>query len=157
MNDAVDESVWYNNYAADNFVQQKSIFGNTYILSDSLMHINWKMTNDNRMIAGFNCRKAVGVLFDSVYVFAFYTDEIIVEGGPMGIHGLPGMILGVTIPRMFSSWVASKIEINAVDFTKINPPTNGKKKKPRELEATIIEATKDWGKYGQQTVWNMYL
>lgn len=157
MNDGGDESVWYNNYAADNFVQQKNIFGNTYILSDSFLHINWKMTNETRIIAGFNCRKAVGVLFDSVYVFAFYTDEIIVEGGPMGIHGLPGMILGVTIPRMFSSWVASKIEINAVDFTKINPPTKGKKKKPRELEATIIEATKDWGKYGQQTVWNMYL
>ena len=157
MNDASEENVWYNNYADDNFVQQKNIFGNTYILSDSLLHINWKMTNENRMIAGFNCRKAVGVLFDSVYVFAFYTDEITVSGGPMGIHGLPGMILGITIPRMFSSWVASKIEINGVDFTKINPPTKGKKKKPKELEGTIIEATKDWGKYGQQTVWNMYL
>ena len=157
MNDAAEENVWYNNYADDNFVQQKNIFGNTYILSDSLLHINWKMTNENRMIAGFNCRKAVGVLFDSVYVFAFYTDEITVSGGPMGIHGLPGMILGITIPRMFSSWVASKIEINGVDFTKINPPTKGKKKKPKELEGTIIEATKDWGKYGQQTVWNMYL
>ena len=157
MNDAAEENVWYNNYADDNFVQQKNIFGNTYILSDSLLHINWKMTNENRMIAGFNCRKAVGVLFDSVYVFAFYTDEITVSGGPMGIHGLPGMILGITIPRMFSSWVAGKIEINGVDFTKINPPTKGKKKKPKELEGTIIEATKDWGKYGQQTVWNMYL
>lgn len=157
MNDAAEENVWYNNYADDNFVQQKNIFGNTYILSDSLLHINWKMTNENRMIAGFNCRKAVGVLFDSVYVFAFYTDEITVSGGPMGIHGLPGMILGITIPRMFSSWVAGKIEINGVDFTKINPPTKGKKKKPKELESTIIEATKDWGKYGQQTVWNMYL
>lgn len=157
MNDASEENVWYNNYADDNFVQQKNIFGNTYILSDSLLHINWKMTNENRMIAGFNCRKAVGVLFDSVYVFAFYTDEITVSGGPMGIHGLPGMILGITIPRMFSSWVAGKIEINGVDFTKINPPTKGKKKKPKELEGTIIEATKDWGKYGQQTVWNMYL
>ena len=157
MNDASEENVWYNNYADDNFVQQKNIFGNTYILSDSLLHINWKMTNENRMIAGFNCRKAVGVLFDSVYVFAFYTDEITVSGGPMGIHGLPGMILGITIPRMFSSWVADKIEINGVDFTKINPPTKGKKKKPKELEGTIIEATKDWGKYGQQTVWNMYL
>ena len=157
MNDAAEENVWYNNYADDNFVQQKNIFGNTYILSDSLLHINWKMTNENRMIAGFNCRKAVGVLFDSVYVFAFYTDEITVSGGPMGIHGLPGMILGITIPRMFSSWVAGKIEINGIDFTKINPPTKGKKKKPKELEGTIIEATKDWGKYGQQTVWNMYL
>ena len=115
------------------------------------------MTDESRVIAGFNCRKAVGVLFDSVYVFAFYTDEITVSGGPMALHGLPGMILGITIPRMFSSWVANKIEINGVDYTKINAPTKGKKKKPKELESTILEATKDWGEYGQQAVWNMYL
>ncbi|MGB4844067.1 MAG: GLPGLI family protein [Ferruginibacter sp.] len=156
-NDAGEESVWYSDYANDKFIQQKVIFGNTYLLSDSLLNINWKMTNESRNIAGFNCRKAVGVLFDSVYVFAFYTDEITVSGGPMGLHGLPGMILGVTIPRMFSSWVANKIIINGVDFTKINAPTKGKKKKPRELEGTIIEATKDWGSYGQQAIWNMFL
>ena len=115
------------------------------------------MTNENRMIAGFNCRKAVGVLFDSVYVFAFYTDEITVSGGPMGLHGLPGMILGITIPRMFSSWVASKVEINGVNYNKIYAPTKGKKKRPEELEGNIIQATKDWGKYGQQAVWNMFL
>jgi GLPGLI family protein len=157
MNDAGEENVWFNDYTSDKFVQQKQIFGNTYILSDSLLNIDWKITNESRNIAGFNCRKAVGVFFDSVYVFAFYTDEITVSGGPMGLHGLPGMILGITIPRMFSSWVASKIEINGVNYNKIIAPTKGKKKKPSELEATIIEATKDWGNYGQQAVWNMYL
>lgn len=156
-NDGGEDAVWYSDYEHENFVQQKEIFGNTYLLADSMLHINWKITNDTRDIAGFNCRKAVGVLFDSVYVFAFYTDEITVSGGPMGLHGLPGMILGITIPRMFSSWVANKIEINGVDYSKIFAPTKGKKKKPRDLEPTIIEATKDWGTYGQQAVWNMYL
>jgi len=152
-----EDNVWYSDYANDKFVQQKSIFGNTYILSDSLLNIDWKMTNESRNIAGFNCRKAVGVLFDSVYVFAFYTDEILVSGGPMGLHGLPGMILGITIPRMFSSWVASKIEINGVDYSKINAPSKGKKKNPKDLEGTIIEATKDWGTYGQQAIWKLFL
>jgi GLPGLI family protein len=157
MSDNGEESIWYNDYDKESFIQQKPIFGNTYLLSDTLLHIDWKMTNESRVIAGFNCRKAVGILFDSVYVFAFYTDEITVSGGPMGLHGLPGMILGITIPRMFSSWVASKIVINGVNYNKIVAPTRGKKKKPRELEGTIIEATKDWGSYGQQAVWNMFL
>lgn len=157
FNDNSEDNIWYNDYSTEKFIQQKNIFGETYILSDSLRKIDWKITNENRMIAGFNCRKAVGVLFDSVYVFAFYTDEITVSGGPMSLHGLPGMILGITIPRMFSSWVASKVEINGVNYSKINAPVKGKKKKPVELEANIIQATKDWGKYGQQAVWNMYL
>ena len=156
-NNGDEDNIWYNDYSSEKFIQQKNIFGETYILADSLKRIDWKITNENRMIAGFNCRKAVGVLFDSVYVFAFYTDEITVSGGPMSLHGLPGMILGITIPRMFSSWVASKIEINGVNYSKINAPVKGKKKKPVELETNIIEATKDWGKYGQQAVWNMYL
>jgi GLPGLI family protein len=152
-----EDNIWYNDYGTEKFIQQKNIFGETYILADSLKRIDWKITNENRMIAGFNCRKAVGILFDSVYVFAFYTDEITVSGGPMSLHGLPGMIMGITIPRMFSSWVATKIEINGVNYSKINAPVKGKKRKPVELETNIIEATKDWGKYGQQAVWNMYL
>jgi GLPGLI family protein len=158
LNEGAEDNIWYNDYKSESFVQQKSVFGDTYILTDSLIKIDWKMTNETREIAGFNCRKAVGKLFDSVYVFAFYTDEITVSGGPMGLHGLPGMILGVTIPRMFSSWVATKLEINGINYNALNtPPTKGKKKKAKELQETAVKVTKDWGSWGQQAVWNIFL
>ena len=115
------------------------------------------MTNETRQIAGFNCRKAVGKLFDSVYVFAFYTDEITTSGGPMSLHGLPGMIMGITIPRMFTSWVATKLQVNGIDDKKIVAPTKGKKKKAKELQETVVKATKDWGSYGQHRVWQIFL
>ncbi len=153
----VEEDIWYNDYTHDNFVKQKTIFGESYLLADSLLNIKWKITNENREIAGFNCRKAVAVLFDSVYVFAFYTDEITVTGGPMSLHGLPGLILGITIPRMFTSWVATKIEVNGVDTKKIIAPKKGKMKKASDLAETILKATKDWGNYGEQAVWNTLL
>ena len=154
-NDA--ENFWFNDYLNNNYVMQKAVFGETYLLTDSLLKTDWRITNENREIAGFNCRKAIGKIFDSVYVFAFYTDEITVSGGPMSLHGLPGMILGLTIPRMFTSWVATKIEVVGVDENKITAPTKGKKKKARELQLTVEKATKDWGKYGQQAVWNIFL
>lgn len=152
-----EDNVWFNDYRRESFVQQKSVFGDTYLLTDSLINIDWKMTNESREIAGFNCRKAVGKLFDSVYVFAFYTDEITVSGGPMGLHGLPGMILGVTIPRMYCSWVATKLEVNGVNYSIINAPTKGKKKKAKELVETAAKVTKDWGDWGQHAVWNIFL
>lgn len=152
-----EEDVWYNDYVNNNFVQQKNIFGETYILRDSLINIKWKMTNESREIAGFNCRKAVGVIFDSVYVFAFYTDEIMVSGGPLSIHGLPGMILGITIPRMYSSWVATKLQVVEVDEKKMIAPKKGKQQKASELKDIILKRTKDWGSYGQQAVWNIFL
>lgn len=152
-----EDDIWYNDYARDNFVQQKGIFGETYILTDSLLNIKWKITNENRDIAGFNCRKAVGIIFDSVYVFAFYTDEITVSGGPMSLHGLPGLILGITIPRMFTSWVATKVQVTGVDDKTIVAPKKGKQKKASELKETVLKVTKDWGTYGQQAVWNTFL
>ncbi|MBL0183098.1 MAG: hypothetical protein IPP96_12690 [Chitinophagaceae bacterium] len=70
---------------------------------------------------------------------------------------IPGMIMGITIPRMFSSWVATKLEINGVNYTKIIAPTKGKKKKAKELQQTVVQATKDWGSWGQQAVWKIFL
>ena len=154
----VEDNIWYNDYEVGTFTDMKFIFDDTYLLIDSLIHIDWKLSpNETRVIAGFNCRKATGILFDSVYVFAFYTDEITISGGPMGIHGLPGMILGITIPRMFTSWIATKLQVNGVNTGIIIPPKKGKKKKAIELQKTVESATKDWGSYGQQAVWGLFL
>lgn len=154
----IEDNFWYSDYGAKTFANQKFVFDNNYLLTDSLMKIEWRlMPNETREIAGFNCRKAQGVIFDSVYVFAFYTDEITISGGPMGLHGLPGMILGITIPRMYTSWIATKLQIDNVKLNTIVAPTKGKKKKATELQQSVLEATKDWGQWGQQSVWNIFL
>ncbi len=153
-----EDDVWYNDYSTGNFSNYRYILGDNYLLSGALMNIEWKLTpNETREIAGFNCRKATGIIFDSVYVFAFYTDEITVSGGPMGISGLPGMILGITIPRMFTSYIATRLQVAGVDVRKIVPPSKGKKKDFVAIRKDVEKATKDWGKYGQQALWNMSL
>ena len=77
-----EDNVWYYDYNTGKYDNQKSIFGNMINLEDSIPKLHWRITADNRVIAGFNCRKAVAIIFDSVYVFAFYTDEIMISGGP---------------------------------------------------------------------------
>lgn len=153
-----EDNIWYSDYSKGFFSDQKNVYGNTYLLNDSLMKIIWRISpNETREIAGFLCRKATGVIFDSVYVFAFYTDEITISGGPMGIHGLPGMILGITIPRMFTSWIATKLEIAGFDKNQIIEPQKGKKSKATELMGKVKEVNKDYGSYGQQEVWKLFL
>ena len=155
-----EDNIWYNDFNANTRVNQKFVFDQTYILADSLMKLDWKvMPNETREIAGFVCRKAQAVIFDSVYIFAFYTDEITVSGGPMGIHGLPGMILGITIPRMFTSWIATKLQVNGVNTSIIAAPTKGKKKVAAELKQSIEKVSKDsdWGTWGQQSIWNIFI
>lgn len=158
LGNSQQDNIWFSDYSTGTFTDQKEIFGDTYLLQDSLMNIKWKIVpNETREIAGFNCRKAQAIIFDSVYVFAFYTDEIIAPGGPMGIHGLPGMILGITIPRMYTSWIADKVEINGVNTAAIVAPDKGKKKKATELLETVKKATSGRGSYIQQIIWQLFL
>ncbi len=139
-----EENVWYCDYEADKLNMQKSVAGGSISIEDSMRKMRWRITNDTRVIAGFNCRKAVAVMFDSVYVFAFYTDEIMISGGPCSINGLPGMTLGVTIPRLYTSWIATKVMLTGVDEKIIKPVSARKYYDLNYLKTTMIDLTKDW-------------
>lgn len=140
-----DENTWYFDFNANKFLMQKNVYGTKFNVEDSIPKINWKLSNENRMIAGFNCRKAVGVIMDSVYVFAFYTDEILIPGGPCSLNGLPGTILGLTIPRLYTSWIATKLMVNDVNVETIKPSTAKKYFTNKELATLLVERSKDWG------------
>jgi GLPGLI family protein len=139
-----EENVWYYDYNAGKYNMQKNVYGSNFNVEDSIPKLQWRITNENRIIAGFNCRKAVAIIFDSVYVFAFYTDEITIPGGPCSINGLPGMIMGVTIPRLYTSWIATKVMLNGVDQNSIRPVSVKKNYSRKDLESMITERLKDW-------------
>ncbi len=139
-----EENVWYYDYTANKYGVQKNLFGTNINVDDTIKPLQWRFTNESRVIAGFNCRKAVTKILDSVYVFAFYTDEILISGGPCSINGLPGMILGVTIPRLFTSWIATKVKINDVNESLIKPVAAKKNYTFKFFKSTIDDRFKDW-------------
>lgn len=151
-----DENLWYNDYTNKTFVNLTTLEG--YVIIDgNLKNIKWKIDpDDQRMIAGFNCHKAQTVLFDSVYVFVYYTDEIKISGGPMGLHGLPGMILGVTVPRLYTSWVATGLKLDNLTAAAIKPPTKGKKMTPEEIKKALEGLAKSWGSESKKWIDQMY-
>jgi|SRR5688500_2678847 len=132
----------------------KNVFETNFLVSDSIGKIEWKITEEKRTIAGLDCRKAVGRICDSVYIVAFYTDEIAVSGGPESFEGLPGMILGIAIPRLHTTWFANKVQLTepvAKDF-EINTRGTTKTNIPK-LKSTLRSSLKDWGKYGERNTW----
>ncbi len=72
----------FSDFANDKYIAKKHVFEKTFLIEDSLRNAKWKIKNDFREIAGFNCRRATTIIMDSVFVVAFYTDEITVPGGP---------------------------------------------------------------------------
>ena len=160
-----EKSEWYTNFNDGTFNMKKEVFGSSFNIKDTIRKINWKLTNENRLIAGYNCRKAIGVTLDSIYVFAFYTDEILIPGGPATIQGLPGMILGLTIPRLYTSWIATKVTIDNNDILVATPELSKNIWNTKTAIETIKDKTKDWGdasdpdskKWIDQLVWNLIL
>lgn len=136
---------------------QREVFEQTYLITDSSRNLEWVITGETREIAGYECRKAVTRICDSVYVVAFYTDDILVSSGPESFGGLPGMILGLAIPRMYATWFATKVEIGNPTTAELNPKQKGKKVSWAQLNTELGKALKDWGKYGAKNIWKASL
>jgi len=146
---AQDNIVW-SDLDNNRSVSEKNVFEQTFLVQDSIRQIKWKITDENRVIAGFNCRRANAIIMDTIYVVAFYTDEILTDGGPESFTGLPGMILGVSLPHQHISWFATKVEATPVADAQVEPPLKGKKVTGPGLFQTMKPVMKDWRKVGQQ-------
>ena len=146
--DQDEENVWFYDFTTKYKNIQKQVASTNFVIADSINNIEWKLTNENREIAGYNCRKAVGKIFDDVYVFAFYTNDITISGGPCSINGLPGMILGVTIPRLYTSFMATKVNMTVANIDEIKPIAAKKTYNSNELKTTLTDVTKDWFTWG---------
>lgn len=152
-----DKNVVYNEYSTGRTISQKPVFEETFLMEDSLLNIKWKITTDLRNIAGYECRKAIGLINDSITVFAFYSDELLINGGPEGLHGLPGMILGVGIPRLHCTWFATKVEVNGVNLKSVAPPAKGKKVNRTEMMTRLGKLADEWGTYGSKLLVNFVI
>jgi GLPGLI family protein len=156
-----EENIWFNDYNNKTYATLMTLEG--YLLfNGEQKKINWKLVpNDQREIAGFSCRKAQTVLFDSVYVFVYYTDNITLSGGPMNLNGLPGTILGVTVPRLHTSWIATGLKMDKPSASSLMAPTKGKKKTQQEVKTDLASLAKSWGseskKWLDQMYWRTFL
>ncbi len=136
---------------------QRDVFEQTYLVQDSLRQLEWRITDETRTIAGFECKKAVTKICDSVYVVAFYTDQIMVNSGPESFSGLPGMILGLAVPRLHTTWFATKVELVDPTPAQLTPSQKGKKASWTQLSSDLNKAMKDWGKEAARILWTSML
>jgi GLPGLI family protein len=79
---------------AENVTHFESL-GNDLLKYDEQVTFNWKLINENKMISGYNCKKAT-VEFEGRKWIAWYANDIPVNAGPYKFYGLPGLILGLS-------------------------------------------------------------
>lgn len=158
---AASNNIVYTNLDSMQSISEKSIFDQNFTVKDSIRQIKWKITDETRTIAGFQCRRANALVMDSIYVVAFYTNDIVPSEGPESFSGLPGMILGLALPHKHVTWFATKVSVSpAVDASAIVPATPRRKSTTlsrAQLYEQLNKRLKEWGDNGQKIMENSLL
>lgn len=147
----------FNNFQTGMIENVKEVFEKNFMITDSLPRYKWKIEDEIRVIAGYPCRKAVTTICDSVVVVAFYTDQIMVSGGPESFNGLPGMILGIAVPRLYTTWFATNVSKETPKFIAPEIPRKTHKVNRAEFLKELNKDTKSWGEYADKMLWRVSL
>ncbi len=149
---ASDNTV-FTNFKTSKVTASKQVFEQKFLVEDTMRKMEWKIMDEVRTIANYKCRKAVGKICDTVYVVAFYSEDIMVSGGPEMFSGLPGMILELAIPRLYSTWIATKVDIAQPKTEEMKAPEKGKKVNQKEMYDTLMASISKWGNWAQRSIW----
>lgn len=126
--------------------EQRELADKTYLITDSIRKLSWKVAGETKTILGHNCMKATTQrmqeafrmtmengeakrerVTDTLNIVAWFTNEIPGSFGPDMYQGqLPGTILEIDINNGRSSFKAIEISPK-VEIAKIKEPTKGKK------------------------------
>jgi hypothetical protein len=63
------------------------------------------------------------------------------------------MILGLGIPRLHTTWFATKVEINGIDMNRVRPETKGKKTTRIAMIQSLDKVLKNFGSVSKGMVW----
>lgn len=140
---ANQNNVVYINATTKTSISQKRVFEKTFLVKNETGKIKWKITDEFREIAGYTCRRANGIIMDSVYLVAFYTNEIHISSGPESFTGLPGMILQIALPHDNVMWRATRVSDKVISDSIPNPPRGIKEIDSRQFHDIIISAMKN--------------
>ncbi|MDF1695516.1 MAG: GLPGLI family protein [Saprospiraceae bacterium] len=103
------ENVYIN---TDGDIFGKEIFmGKNIGFHGNIAELNWKITNEQKEISGYNCKKAH--LEENPGVYVWFTPEIAVNAGPYVFFGLPGLVLEANTP--FESTSVASISYASMD------------------------------------------
>lgn len=135
-------TVFQNNKTNTKYVV-KNMWGDELHLQDSLKKRTWKITDGIRKIAGYNCRKAVWQVNDTMRIYAWFSYDLSPSFGPETFNGLPGTILGLATEDGGVIYFAKKVELIQIPVNTFNMP---KKKKVQSVKEISVQMEKQYGK-----------
>lgn len=122
-------------------IEEKELMGKKFLIIDQLQKEKWKMTGRQKMLLNYPLQEAMAINGKDTTI-VWFTSEIPVATGPMGIAGLPGLVLEASVG---SGLVvkATAVKLNENADAKITEPTKGKKVSAEQFKKIAEEKAKE--------------
>lgn len=159
MSWATTKNIVYQNHTTGKRLTEKKIWGESFLLSDTIRTFKWKITDSKRSICGYMCRKAIWQANDTTRIYAWFSTEVNSSIGPESFVGLPGAILGLATEDGGIIYFAKTVEVLQPDPLVLVPKkTKQKIYKTSELREKIAKefGKEKWGKimiYNNFEIW----
>ncbi len=138
------ENHQYRDIANGKRIESTEFFGRFFLINETPKRMKWKVSTEQKQVAGYLCQKAV-LQDTSRQVEAWFTPQIPVGIGPGEFADLPGMILELSMANGDRRVVADKVELKTLDKKAIKKPTKGKKVTREEFTKIRDEKMKEMG------------
>lgn len=132
--------IFYIDLSNKTSIKQTDVFGETFLIKDTISNIKWKIHNEKKTIGKYNCLKATALVSadngKDINISAWFSPEIPFAYGPFNYSGLPGLIL--ELERYGRLYYAKNIILNK-DSIEIIEPYKGIKMNSNEYLKMIDE------------------
>jgi GLPGLI family protein len=123
------------------YQSQASVMGKSFLITDSLKKINWKLTGEGKQINKMNCQKATTTV-GKYDVEAWFALEIPVSSGPANYWGLPGLIIELK-EKGGRTFTFKEFKDEKPSDDQLMMSTEGKKVSQKEYEEILAQKTKE--------------
>jgi GLPGLI family protein len=126
INSTKENVFFYKSFKNNTITYKDYIFSQPYIIKENIPEINWKIYNEEKIIANtFVCKKAIGKFRGRLYT-VWFTPQIPLSNGPWKLGGLPGLILEAYDEdrEVIFNFVSFEKSKNEVDLNSFKMPKN---------------------------------
>ncbi|MDT7830839.1 GLPGLI family protein [Flavobacteriaceae bacterium S356] len=150
----------YKNIKENRFANKTDLMGKLFLVKDSLIQYDWKMTGETKNIGNYTCYKAIyereqenismsmidgemkeSKKMETITTTAWYTPDVPINNGPGNYWGLPGLILEINDGRL--TIACTEIVLNPAEKIEIIEPTKGKKVNSEKFEEISRKKSKE--------------
>jgi GLPGLI family protein len=119
---------------------------NVYILEEKAPQIDWKISDETKIIAGYACQKA-SATFQGRFYEAWFSPKLPFNNGPWKLGGLPGLILEASDDRKEIVFTFKSFDDTSTVHIPITLPDNTIKTTRKDLERAIkgLQASQQMG------------